>query len=371
MAAARTSPLHNYPSCAYAAGFNTSQCFPMRLPLIKGRPFAPRFELRGLRSNIRSTGTRYSTLQGWGTRREESVTTSATDVKDDEKKKWADLRVGYQGVPGAYSEMAVQLAYSGCEPVPCDQFEDAFDVVENWLCDRAVLPVENSLGGSIHRNYDLLIRHRLHIVGEVNLPVNHCLLAPPGTKKEDLKRVLSHPQALAQTENYLDKLGVIKEAMNDTAGAAQLIQKEGLINTGAVASARAAELYGLEVLEHNIQDDSNNITRFIALARAPNMPEAGVKCKTSVVFSLNEGPGVLFKALACFSLRDIDLPKIESRPMRSKPIYTSKEEEKRFQYLFYLDFKASITEVRAQNALANLEEMTTFLRVLGCYPQAE
>jgi len=285
------------------------------------------------------------------------------------------MRCAYQGVPGAYSEMAALAAYEGCDLVPCDQFEEAFEAVQSWLVNRAVLPVENSLGGSIHRNYDLLLRHRLHIVGEVNLPVSHCLMAPPGTKKEDLKRVLSHPQALAQCENYLEALGVVREATADTAGAALTISQEGLKLTGAVASVRAAELYGMEVLDRNIQDDPNNVTRFIALARTPNPPKPGQVLKTSIVFALQDGPGVLFKALSCFALRDIDLTKIESRPMRSMPFLSVVDKhggcaEKRFQYLFYVDFKASMADVHAQNALSHLEEMTTYLRVLGCYPVA-
>uniref|UniRef100_A0A7S0QXA7 Arogenate dehydratase n=1 Tax=Pyramimonas obovata TaxID=1411642 RepID=A0A7S0QXA7_9CHLO len=373
MAAARATLLHSTPSSA--AGFvSLRDEMISAAPMAKGRLYASRVGLANLRSSGRLSSKHISVSQSRVARR--VVVAAATssvesESADSKKSDWKDLRVAYQGVPGAYSEMAVQLAYDGCEPAPCDQFEEAFQAVESWLVDRAVLPVENSLGGSIHRNFDLLLRHRLHIVGEVNLPVNHCLLAPPGTTKENLKRVLSHPQALAQCENYLDDLGVIKEAMHDTAGAAQLIQNEELQFTGAVASSRAAELYGMNVLDHGIQDDSNNITRFIALARAPYRVTPGKQYKTSIVFSLEEGPGVLFKALACFALRNIDLTKMESRPMRSKPIYTSNEEEKRFQYLFYVDFKASMADAEAQNALSNLEEMTTFLRVLGCYPMAD
>lgn len=133
----------------------------------------------------------------------------------------SQLRVAYQGVPGAYSEAAAAKAYPNCEAVPCEQFETAFEAVELWLVDRAVLPIENSLGGSIHRNYDLLLRHRLHIVGEVQFAVHHCLLGVRGVKREELHRVLSHPQALAQCEHTLSKLGVIREAVDDTAGAAQ------------------------------------------------------------------------------------------------------------------------------------------------------
>ncbi|KAK9690090.1 hypothetical protein RND81_09G104400 [Saponaria officinalis] len=159
------------------------------------------------------------------------------------------LRVAYQGVPGAYSEAAAGKAYPGCEAIPCDQFEVAFQAVELWIADRAVLPVENSLGGSIHRNYDLLLRHRLHIVGEVQLPVHHCLLGLPGVRKEFLTRVISHPQALAQCEHTLTELGlnVTREAVDDTAGAAEYVAVNGLRDTAAIASARAAKLYGLQV----------------------------------------------------------------------------------------------------------------------------
>ncbi|KAK9665974.1 hypothetical protein RND81_14G150400 [Saponaria officinalis] len=159
------------------------------------------------------------------------------------------LRVAYQGVPGAYSEAAAEKAYPNSEAIPCDQFEVAFQAVELWIADRAVLPVENSLGGSIHRNYDLLLRHRLHIVGEVQLPVHHCLLVLPGNRKEFLTRVISHAQALAQCENTLTKMGlsVTREAVDDTAGAAQYVAVNGLRDTAAIASARAAQLYGLQV----------------------------------------------------------------------------------------------------------------------------
>ncbi|KAF6173289.1 hypothetical protein GIB67_026984 [Kingdonia uniflora] len=283
-----------------------------------------------------------------------------------------NVRVAYQGVPGAYSEAAALKAYPECEAVPCDQFEAAFKAVELWLVDKAVLPIENTLGGSIHRNYDLLLRHRLHIVGEVQLAVNHCLLGLPGVKKDDLKRVLSHPQALAQCEMYLTKLGVVRESADDTAGAAQFVALNRLKDTGAVASARAADIYGLKVLAEKIQDDFENITRFLILAREPIIPKADRPFKTSIVFTLEEGPGVLFKALAVFAMRDINLTKIESRPQRKRPLRVVDDLNagcaKYFDYLFYIDFEASMAEERAQNALIHLQEFATFMRVLGCYP---
>ncbi|KAF7150228.1 hypothetical protein RHSIM_Rhsim02G0106500 [Rhododendron simsii] len=282
------------------------------------------------------------------------------------------VRVAYQGVPGAYSEVAALKVYPWCETVPCDQFEAAFKAVELWLVDKAVLPIENSVGGSIHRNYDLLLRHRLHIVGEVQMVVNHCLLGLRGVRKEELKRVLSHPQALDQCEMTLHKLGVVMVNADDTAGAAQIVAANGLRDTGAVASARAAKIYGLDILAEGIQDDSDNVTRFLILAREPIIPGTDKPHKTSIVFTLEEGPGVLFKALAVFALRDINLSKIESRPQRKSPLRvvddSNKGSARYFDYLFYIDFEASMAEPRAQYALGHLQEFARFLRVLGCYP---
>ncbi|KAI8567376.1 hypothetical protein RHMOL_Rhmol02G0117300 [Rhododendron molle] len=244
--------------------------------------------------------------------------------------------------------------------------------VELWLVDKAVLPIENSVGGSIHRNYDLLLRHRLNIVGEVQMVVNHCLLGLRGVRKEELKRVLSHPQALDQCEMLLHKLGVLKVNADDSAGAAQIVAADGLRDTGAVASARAAEIYGLDILAERIQDDSDNVTRFLILAREPIIPGTDKPHKTSIVFTLEEGPGVLFKALAVFALRDINLSKIESRPQRKRPLRVVDDSDKGsaryFDYLFYIDFEASMAEPRAQYALGHLQEFARFLRVLGCYP---
>ncbi|RZC82320.1 hypothetical protein C5167_045105 [Papaver somniferum] len=287
----------------------------------------------------------------------------------------SQLRVAYQGVPGAYSEAAAGKAYPNCVAIPCDQFEVAFQAVGHWIADRAVLPVENSLGGSIHRNYDLLLRHNLHIVGEVQLPVHHCLLALPGVRKEDLNRVISHPQALSQCESTLTKLGlnVAREAVDDTAGAAEFIATHNLRDTAAIASSRAAELYGLQILADGIQDDSSNVTRFVMLAREPIIPRTDRPFKTSIVFAHDEGMSVLFKVLSAFEFRNISLTKIESRPFKNRPIRVVGDAStggtaKHFEYMFYIDFEASMADPRAQNALAEVQEFTSFLRVLGSYP---
>uniref|UniRef100_A0A453AJ44 Arogenate dehydratase n=1 Tax=Aegilops tauschii subsp. strangulata TaxID=200361 RepID=A0A453AJ44_AEGTS len=280
------------------------------------------------------------------------------------------LRVAYQGCPGAYSEAAAKKAYPSCETVPCEYFETAFQAVEKWAADRAVLPLENSLGGSIHRNYDLLLRHRLHIVGEVRLAVRHCLLANRGVKIENLRSAMSHPQALAQCEQTLTQLGIEhREAVDDTAGAAKQIAEENLQDTAAVASSLAAQLYGLDILAENIQDDADNVTRFMMLAREPIIPRTDKPFKTSIVFSLEEGPGQLFKALAVFALRKINLTKMESRPHKKRPLRVADDNSTHFDYLFYVDFEASMADPNAQNALSNLkQEFATFLRVLGSYP---
>ncbi|GLU17353.1 hypothetical protein SLE2022_337240 [Rubroshorea leprosula] len=282
------------------------------------------------------------------------------------------VRISFKGVSGSYAEDAALKAYPNCETVPCDEFEDAFKAVELWLADKAVLPIENSSGGSIHRNYDLLLRHRLHIVGEVQLAVSFCLLALPGVHAEQLKRVLSHPQALTLSDIFLSQLDVVRESVDDAAIAAQHVASNNLRDAGVIASARAAEIYGLNILAERIQDDLENVTRFLVLARDPIIPRIDKSFKTSIVFTLEEGPGVLFKALAVFALRDINLTKIESRPQRKRPLRVVDDSNtgsaKYFDYLFYIDFEASMAEPRAQNALGHLQEFATFLRVLGCYP---
>ncbi|KAG2260695.1 hypothetical protein Bca52824_079989 [Brassica carinata] len=275
-----------------------------------------------------------------------------------------NLRVAYQGVPGAYSEAAAGKAYPNGQTVPCDQFEVAFQAVELRIADRAVLPVENSLGGSIHRNYDLLLRHRLHIVGEVHLPVHHCLLALPGVRKELLTRVISHPQGLAQCERTLTKLGlnISREAVDDTAGAAEFIAANNLHDTAAIASARAAEIYGLEILEDGIQDDVNNVTRFVMLAREPIVPRTDRRFKTSIVFAHENGTNVLHKVLSAFAFRDISLTKIESRPNHNRPMRLVDDVNvvgttaKHFEY------------TRVLRTRSEVQEFTSFLRVLGSYP---
>jgi prephenate dehydratase len=270
------------------------------------------------------------------------------------------LRVAFQGEAGAYSEAAA-FAYFGQETqtIPCETFDAVFAAVEGQSCDYGLVPIENSLAGSIHRNYDLLLQHNLFIVGEHHLRVQHCLIGLPGATITTIRRVISHPQALAQCERYLKSLPEVKsEAVYDTAGSVKMIQNLGDASMAAIASRRAAEVYGMAILAEGIEDDQANYTRFLAISPRPVTPEANAK--TSIVFTLNNIPGALFKALSVFALRDIDLTKMESRPLIGKP----------WNYLFYIDIGGSIAEKRIAHALENLGEYAMMLRVLGSYPRS-
>jgi len=269
-------------------------------------------------------------------------------------------RIAFQGEPGAFGEMAAIAWKGGCETVPYPSFEAVFGAVESGECSYGVVPIENSLAGSIHRNYDLLLRHQLAIVGELSLRIVHNLIALPGVTFEDVRRVYSHPQALAQCEGYLSRLeGVEQVPTSNTAVSVKLLAEQNIRDGAAIASGRAARLYGMEIIAEGIEDDPRNHTRFIVLGRKQEIPRGD--SKTSVVFAVENTPGSLFKSLSVFALRDIDLTKIESRPMRGEP----------WQYLFYMDFAGSMAEPKCQNAIRHLEEIATFLRILGSYPRGK
>ena len=265
------------------------------------------------------------------------------------------MKVAFQGESGAYSEQAVFNYFEQVEPQPCETFDAVFDAVVSGECAAALIPIENSLAGSIHQNYDLLLRHDLHIVGEYLLRVQHCLIALPGVKKTGIKRVISHPQALGQCAGYLRELGVKVEPVYDTAGSVKMLKESGDKSTAAIASRRAADIYGLQILQEGIEDNPENYTRFLAIQSEAVLPTA--EAKTSIVFTLKNQPGALFKALSVFALRDIDLTKIESRPLQGKP----------WEYLFYIDFIGSKNDPHVQKALDHLGEYALMLRVLGSY----
>jgi len=266
------------------------------------------------------------------------------------------MKIAYQGEPGAFSEAAARRIDHDAQLVPCRSFEEVFDAVETASATHGCLPFENSIGGSIHRNYDLLLTHELPIVAEVELPVVHHLLALPGATLTGLRRVYSHPQGLAQCERFLRTLTNVEIiATYDTAGSAKMVADAGLTDAAAIASARAGDVFGLVSLAASVQDFDDNITRFLLVGRTPL--ENVVADKTSIVFSLPNEPGSLFKALSVFALRGIDLTKLESRPIPGRP----------WEYLFYVDLGIARDEVACARALAHLGEFAPMLRTLGTY----
>ncbi len=269
------------------------------------------------------------------------------------------MLVAFQGEHGAYSEEAIFEHYGAeAEALPCDTFDRVFEAVEGGECELGFIPIENSLAGSIHRNYDLLLQHALVVIGEHYLRVSHCLIGLPGASLAGIRRVISHPQALAQSERTLRGLpGVTIEPVYDTAGSVKMIKDLGDPAVAAVASRRAAQIYGMQILQACIEDNPENTTRFQIIARRAVDP--GSNAKTSIVFSLNNRPSELYRAMSVFALRLIDLTKIESRPLVGKL----------WEYYFYIDFIGSTSDPVVQRALANLEEFTTFFRVLGSYPR--
>lgn len=266
-------------------------------------------------------------------------------------------RVAFQGERGAYGEEAT-IRYFGetVDVVPCKTFAEVFQQVASAQVDRALVPVENSQTGTINDNYDLLRQHDLYIIGEVNHPVNHCLMALPGQSLAAIRRVYSHPQALAQVEVYLRALGVEAVAEYDTAGSAKIIREQGLTGVGAVASARAAQIYDLAVLARDIQTIKENITRFAVLGREQAPRQAGLQ-KTCLVLTTAHLPGALYRCLGCLATRSINLLKLESRPSRGRP----------FEYVFYMDFEGHRDDVEVREALAEMGGLTSFLRVLGSF----
>lgn len=270
--------------------------------------------------------------------------------------------IAFQGEPGAYSEAAAFEYFNGpIATLPCHSFDDVFAAVNNNQADYGILPIENSLAGSIHRNYDLLLRNNLTITGEYHFRVSHCLLARAGSTLQDIKEVHSHPQALAQCEDNLRRLNLSPIVEADTAGSARWLSESGDNQSAAIASRHAAQVYNLNILVEKLEDNPSNYTRFLILSpQTTQTYDPGTSdYKTSVVFSLVNSPGVLFKALSVFALRDIDLTKIESRPIPGKP----------WEYMFYIDFAGHSQMPTCQRALSHLMELAPFMRILGSYPR--
>jgi prephenate dehydratase len=267
-------------------------------------------------------------------------------------------RVAIQGERGAFSHAAaLQALGQDVEVLPRSSFDALFAAVVDGEADRAMVPIENSLAGSIHENYDRLKALPLHIVGETQLRVRLCLISRPGASLASIRRVASHPVALAQCRRFFgERPHVEAVAAYDTAGSVMDLLRDGPASQAAVASALAARLYGGQVLLEGIEDDPENYTRFLVLSREPGAIERANK--TSIVFSLRNTPGVLYRALGAFANRGVDLSKIESRPLRGRP----------WEYAFYLDVLGDPRGI-AGEALAELGALAQEMRVLGSYPE--
>lgn len=264
-------------------------------------------------------------------------------------------RVAYQGVPGAYSEEGVLRLFPDAERKPLATIRKVFESVEVGRYDLGLVPIDNSQAGSINETYDLFLKHGLHLVAETVVRVDHCLLALPGSTSDTLTEVISHPQAIAQSEEFLSSLGAKVRAEYDTAGSAKRISDEKLEGVGAVASRRAGELYGLEILAEKIQTYPDNSTRFGVLSRDPG--PLSDPDKSSLVFGVGHVAGSLYRCIGAFAERHISLSKLESRPRAGRP----------WEYVFYVDVEAAATEPRMVEALSEVSDHATFTRLLGTY----
>jgi prephenate dehydratase len=282
-------------------------------------------------------------------------------------KKSAEELIGFQGARGAFSEEATRrLLGPDTNVLPCERFEDIFRNLKEGRTTGAVVPIENTLAGSVHENYDHLQNFELPIVAETSVRIVHNLIARPGVPFAKIRRVYSHPVALNQCLDFFAANPQLERIpFYDTAGSVKMIVEDGLDDAAGIASSVAAEIYSARILRRSIESDRQNFTRFFLLRkpayakRHPVDAPASAAWKTTLVFGTRNTPGALFRSLSAFALRDISLTKIESRPLRGRP----------WEYLFYLDFLGRVDAPNVKNALNHLRELADFLRVLGCYPK--
>ena len=277
------------------------------------------------------------------------------------------IRAAFQGELGAFSQQAIrQLLGERAEPFPCQRFDQVFAALKRGEVHAAIVPIENTLAGSVHENYDLLLKFDFEITGETSVRIVHNLIAAPGMTFRQIRRVYSHPVALNQCLDFFLRHAAIERIpFYDTAGSVKMVMAEKPDGSAAIASDLAARIYGGIILRREIEDDRQNFTRFFLLEprgakRLAARTKAAGGWKTSLVISTKNVPGALFRALAALALRDINLVKIESRPLRGKP----------WEYLFYLDLVGHRDDHNVRNALGHLTEVADFLRVLGSYRSA-
>ncbi|HJT47463.1 MAG TPA: prephenate dehydratase [Nitrososphaeraceae archaeon] len=267
-------------------------------------------------------------------------------------------RVAFQGEPGAYSEMAASQYFSNAELVPMRSFQEVFDIIEAGKVDFAVVPIENSIEGSISETYDLLFLTNMLVSGEIYQRIRHCLITNKHASST-IKSAYSHPQALGQCRRYLQFKGLEPVPTYDTAGAVKLIKEKQLTEGAAIASKRAAEIYEMEILEEGIEDKKNNFTRFLVLSKNETKPTNNDR--TSIIFSVRHIPGALFSILEEFAHRQINLTKIESRPTK----------ETLWEYNFFVDLEGHATDENIAHALQLAKSKSAFFKILGSYKKAE
>lgn len=267
-------------------------------------------------------------------------------------------RVYYQGEKGSFSERAARRFFGPSVPAAgLFNFADVFEKVGGQPGAFGVIPIENTLTGSIHQNYDLLLKHNLWITGEVKLRISFNLFTRSGSRVRDLKEIWSHPVALEQCQRFLARRPNSRlMPVYDSAGAARILIRERRKDVGIIAGPQVGKLYDLRTVAKKIEDNPQNYTRFLILGREKNAA-AGPNVKTSLVFGVKNAPGILFRCLSVFALRNIDLVKLESRPIIGKP----------WEYLFYIDFHGNLTEEKYRNAVDSLNDVAAYSKILGCY----
>jgi chorismate mutase / prephenate dehydratase len=270
-------------------------------------------------------------------------------------------RIAFQGVHGAFSEDAVYHFFGdGTETVPCNEFDEVFSQVERGEASHAVVPVENSIEGSVSTVNDLMLENDLTVTGEVLVEVRHCLIGQPKSILADIRRVYSHPQALGQCRTYLSAHPEWEKIPSyDTAGSVKMIQERGMKDEAAIASKRAAKAYSMLVLAEDIQNVRHNYTRFYVLEKAAPIPSVGDK--TTLIFSTKNVPGALYHCLGSFAQRGVNISKLESRPRKGRT----------WEYVFYADIDGSVDDEKVSEALADLITKATFVKVLGSFQRAK
>jgi prephenate dehydratase len=265
-----------------------------------------------------------------------------------------EIRIAFQGERGAYSEMAIMLNFPTSTAIPLKTFYDVFETVKNHRNGIAVVPIENSIEGSVSETYDLLLQDKIYVSGEIFQRINHCLIVNKDYKK--IINVYSHPQALGQCRNYIQRNKLEPIPAFDTAGAVKFIKENKMMSSAAIASRRAAEIYDMEIFDEGIEDKKNNFTRFFVISKQLVDKPSG-KDRTSIIFALEHKPGSLYQVLKEFSRKSINLTRIESRPTKETP----------WEYYFYVDFDGHYNDEKVKLTLNRIKTQTKFFKLLGSY----